>query len=397
MATSQFPDCCTAHCNIAYAGVGAGHRTATTQLGGSVMKSALKGAAMNNRAIILGFIVLFAAAPLFARDKTDILVMNNGDHMTCEIKGLDSGVLYVSFDYIDGTASVDWSKVARLESNQLFVVKTEDGTVYTGILRTPETPAGRPVKIQIVENESHETELDESKIIRMTAISDKFWERFNGQINFGINYSKGNQSTQFSLGSQTSYVRERWNANANFDSNLASSVGANASTRNSLNLSLVRLLPQKNWFYAGVGDLLQSSEQGIAHQSGLGGGVGKYLKNTNRTSIAVLGGIVWQSTAYNQPGVTSSTQDIVGALFYGNVNVFQFSKTNLSATAALLPALSEPGRIYFNTNASYYVKLFSNLKWNVSFYGSWDNRPPPGLSGSDYGTTSGLSWTYGLK
>jgi hypothetical protein len=352
---------------------------------------------MNNRAVILGFIFLFLTTPLFARDKTDLLVMKNGDHMTCEVKGLDTGVLYVSFDYIDGTTSVDWSKVARLESKQSFIVKTEDGTVYTGMLRTSETSAGRPVRIEVVENEAHETEIDRSKIIGMTAISEKFWERFNGQINFGINYSKGNQSTQFSLGSQTAYVRERWNAGANFDSNLASSTGANASTRNSLNLTVVRLLRKNNWFYAGVGDLLQSSEQGISHQSGLGGGVGKYLKNTNQTSISVLGGAVWQNTTYNQPGVSSSTQDIVGALLYADVKIFRFSKTNFSVTGALIPALSEPGRIYFNTNASYYVKLFSNLKWNASFYGNWDNRPPAGLSGSDYGTTSGLSWTYGLK
>jgi hypothetical protein len=43
--------------------------------------------------------------------------MKNGDCMTCEVKGLDSGVLYVSFDYIHGTTSVQWSKVAHLESN----------------------------------------------------------------------------------------------------------------------------------------------------------------------------------------------------------------------------------------------------------------------------------------
>jgi hypothetical protein len=49
--------------------------------------------------------------------------------LTCEIKGLDAGVLYVSFDYIDGTTSVDWSKVARLESQQLFIVKTENGSL----------------------------------------------------------------------------------------------------------------------------------------------------------------------------------------------------------------------------------------------------------------------------
>jgi hypothetical protein len=79
------------------------------------------------------------------------------------------------------------------------------------------------------------------------------------------------------------------------------------------------------------------------------------------------------------------------------LKVFRFSKTNLTVSAALLTALSQPGRVYFNTNASYYVKLFSNLKWNASFYGNWDNRPPAGFSGSDYRSTSGISWTYGLK
>jgi hypothetical protein len=352
---------------------------------------------MISRVMIPGLIAVFLATPLWARDKTDLLVMKNGDHMTCEVKGLDTGVLYVSFDYIDGTTSVDWSKVARLESKQSFIVRTEDGTVYTGLLRTSETPAGRPVKIEIVENEAHEVEIERAKIITMTAISEKFWERFNGEINFGINYSKGNQSTQFSLGSQTEYVRERWSAGVSFDSNLSSSTGANASTRNSLNGNALRLLRHNNWFYAGVGNLLQSTEQGISHQSGLGGGVGKYITNTNRTSVSVLGGVIWQSTTYNQPNVSTNTQNVVGALLYGNLKVFRFSKTNFDVTGVLTPALSEPGRLYFNTNASYYVKLFSNLKWNASFYGNWDNRPPAGLSGSDYGTTSGLSWTYGLK
>ena len=95
---------------------------------------------MNSRNMTLGFILVLLAMPVFARDKTDVLVMNNGDRMTCEVKGLETGVLYVSFDYINGTASVDWSKVARLESKQSFLVKTEDGSVYTGALGTPETP-----------------------------------------------------------------------------------------------------------------------------------------------------------------------------------------------------------------------------------------------------------------
>jgi hypothetical protein len=72
---------------------------------------------------------MLSALPLGARDKTDVLIMNNGDHLTCEIKSLDSGVLYVSLDYILGTSSLQWSKVARIESKQLFIVKTQDGSV----------------------------------------------------------------------------------------------------------------------------------------------------------------------------------------------------------------------------------------------------------------------------
>jgi hypothetical protein len=87
----------------------------------------------------------------------------------------------------------------------------------------------------------------------------------------------------------------------------------------------------------------------------------------------------------------------VAALIYAEAKLFKFSKTNLGATATLLPAVSDPGRIRLNTNVSYYIKLISNLKWNVSFYGNWGNRPPPGFSGSDYGTSSGISLTFGLK
>jgi hypothetical protein len=78
---------------------------------------------MNIRTLILSS-ALLVATPLFARENTDVLVMKNGDRMTCQVKGLDAGVLYVSFDYIDGTTSVQWSKVARLESKQLFIMKT---------------------------------------------------------------------------------------------------------------------------------------------------------------------------------------------------------------------------------------------------------------------------------
>jgi Protein of unknown function, DUF481 len=347
--------------------------------------------------LVLCFILL-VVMPLVARDKTDILVMKNGDRLTGEIKGLDEGVLYVSFDYILGTSSVQWSKVAYLESKQLFIVRTVDGSVYTGTLSTAETEEKRPIKIEVTDDRQKQTVIPRTKIVKLAETSDKFWQRFSGDINSGIIYSKGNETTQYSLGSDLEYLRERWSANAGYSSTLSSSSGASsAATRNQVNLSAMRLLRWNNWFYTGIGSFLQSSEQDIRLQTNLGAGIGRYLKNTNHTTIALIGGLAWQGTQYKQVEQPVPTQNIAAALVGADIKFFRFNKTNLSVTATAFPALTEPGRIFVNTNATYYIKITGDLSWNVSFYGNWDNQPPNHFSGSDYGTSSGLSFTFGLK
>jgi Protein of unknown function, DUF481 len=351
---------------------------------------------MKTRVLLL-ICTLLAATAVFARPKTDVIVMNNGDHITCEIKGLDQGVLSIGIDYVDGTVSVDWLKVKYLDSRQLFVVFAQDGSSYEGTLTTTETPAGEPMRIRIVESPEHRPEIERSQIVRMTQTSERIYQRFNGSINFGVSYSKGNSATQYNLSNEIEYLRERWAADANVSSNLTSSSGASASTRNQLGLLSYHLLPWENYFYGGLGNFLQSSVQEITLQTTLGGGLGHFFKNTNRSTIAVLGGFGWQNTDYKPSVVPSGSQNLATALIAADIKVFKFSKTNLDVSASLLPALSDPGRIRFNANAYYYLKLFSSLSWNVSFYGSWDNRPPVGFPGSDYGTSSGLSWKFGNR
>jgi len=354
------------------------------------------GSAMTLRAVVLSFALLLTV-PLFAREKTDVIVMKNGDRWTCEIKELNAGVLSVGLDYVDGTVSVQWSKVARLESNQLFLVRTQNGLVYTGKLATAVNPSSQPVQINIAEAGQETMMIDRSQIVRMEQGSDRFWRRFDGDINFGIGYSKGNQTTQYNLGTVAEYPREHWAAQATFNSNLSSSSGTATSTRNQLELQSYHLLPD-NYFYKGIGEFLQSSVQGIRLQTTLGGGIGHFIKYTNHMTMSVLGGVAWQNTDYKQSGaVPQGTENTAAALFGAELRVFRFKKTKLDVTAMLLPALSDPGHVVYDTNATYYLKLFSNLSWNASFYGNWNNRPPPTFAGSNYGTSSGLSWTFGNK
>ena len=125
------------------------------------------------RAVILSYVLLLVP-PLFARESTDVIVMKNGDHLTGEIKGINAGVLYMSMQYILGTSSVQWSNVERLESKQLFLVKTADGSVYSGTLNTSNVPGARPVEIEVAETPGKGVVIDSSRIVQMDMTSDKF-------------------------------------------------------------------------------------------------------------------------------------------------------------------------------------------------------------------------------
>ncbi len=241
--------------------------------------------------------LLLLTAPVVARDKVDVIVMENGDRITGEIKGLDSGVLTVSVDYVDGNLSIQWSKVARIESPQLFLVRTEDGSVYTGALTSPKS-SGRPVTIQVSESDDTNLLLERSEVVRMEETSESFHQRLSGDFSLGSTYSKGNNATQYTLGSSLEYREERWGSEATFNSNLSANSGANTSTRNQVNLSAYRLMQRNNYFYSALGGFLQSSVQGIKLQTTLGGGVGRYFKNSNRVRLSVIGGLVWQSADY---------------------------------------------------------------------------------------------------
>jgi len=353
---------------------------------------------MNLRTTIPIFILTLLnvhGCPLRAREKSDVLVMKNGDKITCEVKELSSNTLYISVDYILNTISVDWTKVDRIESKQLFLVKTQGGAVYTGTLSTPKAPEGRPLELEIWETPEKKITLERSQVINALETSHSFWQRWNAQLGSGFTYTKGNETSQYNLTSGLGYVAERWSASATYNSNLTSSTGTTTSTRNQISLSGQRLMRWNNWYYTGLANFLQSSVQGIQLQDTFGGGIGRNIVDSGSALFTVYGGFAWQQIQYQQTVLPAQTQQVALALIGTQFKMFRFNKTTLDVSANVLPALSDPGRRQFNLNASYYVKLWGQLNWNFTFYGNWDNRPPPGFAHSDYGASSGLNISFG--
>ena len=91
----------------------------------------------------------------------------------------------------------------------------------------------------------------------------------------------------------------------------------------------------------------RAPSQGIERQTTGGGGIGRYLKNTNLVRISVLAGFAGQNTEYQQ---NIATQNLASGLIAANLQFFRFNKTNATVTTVFLPVISQPGRVKFNLN-----------------------------------------------
>ena len=99
----------------------------------------------------------------------------------------------------------------------------------------------------------------------------------------------------------------------------------------------MRLLRWNNWFYSGTGNFLQSSVQGIDLQTTLGGGIGRYLRNSNQSSLYVLGGFAWQNAQYKTYTLDKARKMLLPGLSTAELKFFRFKKTNLDISAIVLP------------------------------------------------------------
>ena len=83
--------------------------------------------------ILLGLLGLLGCSATFARDKTDVLILDNGDRITGEIKQLQHGRLQISTDRI-GLIDVEWQGVVAVESDYEFQFDRVNGQRLSGLI-----------------------------------------------------------------------------------------------------------------------------------------------------------------------------------------------------------------------------------------------------------------------
>ena len=133
-----------------------------------------------------GLLYLLAASVPAAAVKTDILVLQNGDRITGEVKQLLGGRLTYKTDDM-GTLSVEWLKVAELTSTTDYEVETEDARRFVGRIE----PLGPSTLVVVGDPDLHVVGIEE--VVRITRLDAGFWRRLEGSFDLGLSYTQADQ------------------------------------------------------------------------------------------------------------------------------------------------------------------------------------------------------------
>jgi hypothetical protein len=340
------------------------------------------------RSLAVAASVAFLAFPraALARPKTDVIVLRNGDRITCEIKKLSRGLLQVSTDDM-GTVSIEWLKVAAVTSPAAFEVETSIGYRYYGSL-APEAPG----RLAVVSGENR-TVLEQPDIVRIATIEALFLDRLYGNIGAGGSYTQSSGVAQASVNFLLGSRRPAFEWQTTFDGTVTVQQSEPDTGRFTAKGGYTRLLSNR-WLVPGTLTVEQNKDLGFDLRTTIALGVGRSVVQSNRTrlrlGVALAGN---QEIPVDAPSVTNI--ELVIPFDY-EFFTYDYPKTDLTVTLTGFPSLSDLGRFRFNSDLTLSRELFtSDFYVSATLYDDYDSRPPSAeASKNDVGLTFSLGWKF---
>jgi len=345
-------------------------------------------APLGRPARLLGLVCVILAAiasPAIARPKIDVIVLTNGDRLTGEIVSLESGKLTLKTDSM-GTLSIEWDNIASISSTQRFQFESEDGARFTGTIEEGAAPATLRV---VTDNTTAEIEL--ALIVRIGAIEKGFWNRLDGSLSSGFNYTWSSRVGTLNVDAEVHSRTERWERDWSLSTYITEQ-DAGTSSQNDMTF-LSRRVYKSRWFSMIMGAAQRNDEMGIRLRVLAAGGAGRHIVQTNHAQFTVMGGL-----DVNQEAVTGGQSETSAEVLAGlswSVFRYDYPETNLKMGFIVFPSLTVSGRVRGQVNVSLNRELFKDFFWGLSAYDTYDSKPSATLEASnDWGFVNTLGWKF---
>ncbi len=339
------------------------------------------------RAILLavGWLACGGAAPLLAQ-KTDTLIVRNGDVMTGEIKELQRGKAEFKTDAA-GTIYVKWTRVLTAETDKIFDIDLDDGTKYFGSLRFGNEP--RQVKIAAGRDT---IEVATISIVRMVRVKETFWKRLDGHIDLGANFTQQNAKTDLNLNAQVKYKKDL--NNWRFDLSTSFSRQDSAENISRLNTSLTYLREFKTrWYFGGLLSGEENSQLSLDIRGTAGGAGGISLIQSSKIILATAFGLAFAREKF----IGQDPDDAFQGMLLTDFEFFSWGElsTDFSSRLQVIPVFNQSGRWRISFISNFKREIVKDFYFNVGLNEQFDSKPPTqDTNRNDFSVTTSFGWSF---
>lgn len=340
---------------------------------------------MKVQSVIIG-LALFLYSALVQGQKSDVVLLINGDRITGEIKRLEAGLLEFKTDTM-GTVNIEWRFIADIVSDKNHSIETKDGTRILGTLQKPDD--GEHV---LVETDTGVVDLQPLDIVSVWPVQVEFVDRMELDLSLGLDYSKATDITNVNTAIDFKLRGDDRFTEANFRSNVTRRKDQEDQNRYELRGLHEYLLSRqrfRNWF----GSIESNDALGVDVRLSVGGAFGKYFIKTNQKWLTASVGLM--ATTEN-PDQESSEANLEAT---GNIRYryFRFAEPerSLDTTLSVFPSLTDSGRVRADFRTTFKLEIIKDLFWSMELYGTHDSRPLSiDADETDYGVITGVGWSY---
>jgi hypothetical protein len=330
--------------------------------------------------------LLLLASPLGAREKTDLVVLKNGNQVNCAIQTLSRGILSAKTDSMD-TVKIKWQDVRQVHSPFLFLVQDINGNLYLGSLQHQQDQDRLKV-----EGPDPSPDLDYASVVDIREYYGSRWQRFSGAVDLSYSYTKASDRTQFNLSGDLAYRTERFTGQFTYNSTIGTSQGEKDSDRDVYTLG-GSIKVAKHWYAYSQWKYEHNLELQLDRRGSLLGGPMYSIVRSNRVLVSAGSGASYSRESYYAQEVNHNAEMalMVDAQFFKLYS----PKVDISSQYQFLPNLSTWGRIRSELNTNLRVEVLRDFYVTFNFYDSYDSHPPSETATRhDYGITTGISWSF---
>lgn len=329
--------------------------------------------------------LLTLAGPVSAA-RTDVVILHNGDHITGEIKKLDSGKLEYKTDDMD-KIYIEWERIDHVTSVNRFEVIDVEGIRRWGSIGRTE----RPGEVVIIGAVARDT-VDIVSIVRLIQIKESFWQRLKGSISAGFSYTRATETAEATLGGDTNYRGETYAGKLSY-SGYTTDQAERRTSRYNAAFNIDRFL-RRRWTVGGAVSAEHNEELGLDLRTSLTAVGSRYLVETNRTVLRLSLGLAATHESYIAADSTSYNLELPLEVYYSRFT-FHDPESNIGLTVAVYPSLTTQGRYRSSIKVDLDHEVYKDLYFVIGLYYDYDSKPPGDAAKDDYRLSTSLKWTFG--